>query len=301
MSATIDRRGTGASSTERAATTLRARRTARASRRRVLGFRFVVALVVAIVFAFPFYWMIVVAFSPRDALFGQQLILWPPTWTLDNFHTVLAAFPVATWFGNSVLITVFVTVLSTAANLLAGYAFAKLRFLGRSVLFFAALATIMLPIQVTMVAQFRLVTELGIYGTYWAVILPSSSTAVGIFLARQFILGIPDELLEAAKLDGAGQFRIFRSVVLPLCRPLIAVMVVLAAMAAWNDFAWPLIALKENFLYTLPIGLLYLQGQNTPDFNAIMALSLISIVPMVVLFLTCQRFFVQGIARSGIR
>ena len=108
-------------------------------------------------------------------------------------------------------------------------------------------------------------------------ILPSAATATGVFLARQFILGIPDELLEAAKLDGAGSFRVFRSIVLPLCRPLIAVLVVLIAMATWNDFAWPLIALKEDFLFTLPIGLLYLQGQTTPDFTQIMALSLIAV------------------------
>jgi ABC-type glycerol-3-phosphate transport system permease component len=176
-----------------------------------------------------------------------------------------------------------------------------MRFLGKNALFFAALATLVLPVQVTMVAQFRLITQLGLYGTYWAVILPSAATATGIFLARQFILGIPDELVEAAKLDGAGHFRIFRSVVLPLCRPLIAVLVVLTAMATWNDFAWPLIALKQNYLYTLPIGLLFLRGQNTPEFEEIMALSLLTVVPMIVLFLVFQRHFVQGVARSGIR
>jgi len=152
-----------------------------------------------------------------------------------------------------------------------------------------------------MVAQFRLITQLGIYGTYWAVILPSAATTTGIFLARQFILGTPDELVDAAKLDCAGQLRIFRSIVLPLCRPLIAVLVVLTAMATWNDFAWPLIALKQNSLFTLPIGLLYLQDQSTPQFETVMALSLISVTPMILLFLATHRYFVQGIARSGIR
>ena len=199
------------------------------------------------------------------------------------------------------MITVFVTVISTFANLLAGYAFAKLRFLGRNAMFFAALATLVLPVQVTMVAQLKLVTDLGIYGTYWAVIFPSAATATGIFLARQFIIAIPDELLEAAKIDGAGHLRLFRAIVLPLCRPLIAVLIVLTAMAVWNDFAWPLIALKQNALFTLPVGLLFLQGQNTPQFENIMALSIISVAPMVVLFLVFQRYFVQGIARTGIK
>jgi len=263
--------------------------------------RFVIALLVCAVMAFPFYWMVVVSLAPKDDLFSTVFTLWPSRLTLENFAALFATYDVATWFGNSVVITAFVTALGVVVNLLAGYAFAKLRFLGRSAIFFAALATLVLPVQVTMVAQFRLVSDLGFYGTYWAVILPSAATATGVFLARQFILGIPDELLEAARLDGAGSFRLFRSIVLPLCRPLIAVLVVLIAMATWNDFAWPLIALKQDFLFTLPIGLLYLQGQTTPDFTQIMALSLIAILPMIALFLATQRFFVQGIARSGIR
>ena len=285
----------------RARTAAPAGRTRRQRERRTTAVRFAIALVVCIVMAFPCYWMLVVAFSPRGELFTERVLLWPTSLTLDNFTAVLRQHDVGTWFGNSLLITAFVTVLGAFANLLAGYAFAKIRFLGRSAVFFATLATLVLPIQVTMVAQFRLVTQLGIYGTYWAVILPSAATAMGIFLSRQFILGIPDELVEAAKLDGANQWRIFRSIVLPLCRPLIGVLVVLTAMATWNDFAWPLIALKQNYLFTLPIGLLDLQGANTPDFNQIMALSLLSVLPMVVLFLVFQRAFVQGVARSGIR
>ena len=263
--------------------------------------RFVIALIVCAVMAFPFYWMVVVALSPKEELFSTVFRLWPSSLTFANFADVLAQNPVGTWFVNSAVITTFVTVVGVFVNLLAGYAFAKIRFLGRNALFFAALATLVLPVQVTMVAQFRLVTDLGFYGTYWAVILPSAATATGVFLARQFIIGIPDELLEAARIDGAGSFRVFRSIVLPLCRPLIAVLVVLIAMATWNDFAWPLIALKQDYLFTLPIGLLFLQQQTTPDFTQIMALSLVAVLPMIVLFVATQRYFVQGIARSGIR
>ena len=289
--------GTGGIATTRSGHLRSRRRRQRAS----TTARLIIALLVCAVMVFPFYWMVVVALSPKGDLFSTVFKLWPSRLTLDNFTGVLASYDVVTWLGNSIVITAFVTVLGVLVNLLGGYAFAKLRFLGRSALFFAALATLVLPVQVTMVAQFRLVTDLGFYGTYWAVILPSAATATGVFLARQFILGIPDELLEAAKLDGAGSFRLFRSIVLPLCRPLIAVLVVLIAMATWNDFAWPLIALKQDYLFTLPIGLLYLQGQTTPDFTQIMALSLIAVLPMIVLFLATQRYFVQGIARSGIR
>ena len=193
------------------------------------------------------------------------------------------------------------TALTVFVNLLAGYAFARLQFRGRNTIFLLTLATMMIPVQAIMVAQFKLVSGLGIYGTYWGVILPGAAAAFGIFLARQFFIGIPEEIMEAARIDGAGQMRIFLQVVLPLCKPLIAVLTLLTLMSSWNDFAWPLIALKQNELFTLPIGLLYLKNQTSPDYESIMALALISVLPMVILFLVFQRYFVQGFARSGIK
>jgi multiple sugar transport system permease protein/alpha-1,4-digalacturonate transport system permease protein len=263
--------------------------------------RLVTAILVSIVLLFPLYWMVVVAFSSKQELLSRDLRLWPREFTLANFEKVFETFPTVTWFGNSVVIAVFVTALTVVVNLLAGYAFARLRFRGRNLLFLLALSTLMLPVQVIMVSQFKLVTTLGIYGTYWAVILPSAATAFGIFLARQFIIGIPEEILEAARVDGAGQFRVFAQIVLPLCKPLIAVLILLTFLYTWNDFAWPLIALKDTELYTLPIGLLFLKGQFGTDYGAIMALALVSVLPMVVVFLVFQRYFVQGFARSGIK
>ncbi|WP_298253721.1 carbohydrate ABC transporter permease [uncultured Arthrobacter sp.] len=263
--------------------------------------RLVLAIVVGLIMMFPLYWMITLAFSPRTDVFSRELNLWPSEWTLENFRTIFNGFPTITWFGNSVVITVIVTILTVTVNLLAGYAFAKLDFRGKGAIFLLVLSTMMIPVQVLMVAQFRLVTELGIYGTFWAVIFPSAASAFGIFLARQFMIGIPDELIEAAKVDGAGTIRIFLQIILPLCKPLIAVLVLLTVMYQWNDFAWPLIALKDSQLFTLPIGLLYLRGQYGADYGAIMALALLSITPIIILFLAFQKYFVQGLARSGIR
>lgn len=272
----------------------------RRGRRGVL-LRTLVAIVVAVVTLFPLYWMVVVALSSRSDLLGGTLRLIPTSITFENFAKVLNGFPVGTWFGNSVSIAVAVAVLTVAVNLLAGYAFAHLRFRGSSTLFLIALGTLTLPVQTIMVALFRLVTGLGLYGSYWAVVLPTAASAFGLFLARQFLLGIPRELIEAARIDGASHFRVFRSVVLPLSRPLIAVLFFMTLLSSWNDFAWPLIALKENALFTLPIGLLYLQSENGPDYGSTMAFALIDVAPMVVLFLLFQRYFVQGFARSGIR
>lgn len=269
--------------------------------RRLVVLRTAAATLVALVVLAPLYWMVVVALSTRAELLGGTLRLWPRELTLENFRRVLEAFPVVTWFGNSVAIALVASVITVVCNLLAGYAFAQLRFRGSGVVFLLALATLMLPVQVTMVALFRLVTEMGIYGSYWAVILPSAASAFGIFLARQFFLSVPRELLEAAQIDGAGHLRVFLQVVMPLCRPLLAVLFFMALLQSWNDFAWPLIALRSNELFTLPIGLLFLQGQFGADYGGTMAFALLSVAPMVLLFLVFQRYFVQGFARSGIR
>jgi len=255
----------------------------------------------SLILLFPLYWMVVVALSTRAELLGGQLRLWPRELTLSNFERVFAAFPVATWFSNSVAISLVTALIIVVFNLLAGYAFAHLRFRGATPLFLLALSTLMVPVQVIMVALFRLVTSMNLYGTYWAVILPTAASAFGIFLARQFMLGIPRELIEAARIDGAGHIKVFTRVVLPLSKPLIAVLFFMSLLSSWNDFAWPLIALKQNELFTLPIGLLYLQGQFGSEYGATMAFALINVTPMVLLFLVFQRYFVQGFARTGIR
>jgi multiple sugar transport system permease protein/alpha-1,4-digalacturonate transport system permease protein len=266
-----------------------------------MALRLVLALGMCAVLLFPLYWMVVVALSSRAELLGGTLRLWPRELTLDNVERVFSAFPVLTWFGNSVSISLTVSLLTVTVNLMAGYAFAHLRFRGSNVLFLLALSTMMLPVQVIMVALFGLVTGMGLYGSYWAVILPSAASAFGIFLARQFILGIPRDLIEAARLDGAGNWSVFSRIILPLSKPLIAVLFFMSLLQSWNDFAWPLIALKQNELFTLPIGLLYLQGQFGSDYGGTMAFALLNVAPMVVIFLVFQRYFIQGFARSGIR
>lgn len=276
----------------------------RARRRRERGWwllRLATALAISAVLVFPLYWMVVVSLSTRAELLGGDLRLWPRELTLSNFQRVWDGFPVMTWFGNSVAIALVTSLLTVTVSMLAGYAFAHLRFRGSGALFLLSLSTLMIPVQVIMVSLFRIITSTGLYGTYWAVILPTAASAFGVFLARQFMLTIPRELIEAARIDGAGHWRVFRSIVLPLSRPLLAVLFFMSLLQTWNDFAWPLIALRENELFTLPIGLLFLQGQFGADYGATMAFALINVTPMVVLFLVFQRYFVQGFARSGIR
>jgi ABC-type glycerol-3-phosphate transport system permease component len=279
-------------------------RTGRPGRRRRsrvgLVIRVVLAVLTALVMAFPLWVMLTTAFSGQRT-FDANVSVIPRRFSLDNFTRVLEAWPIGLWFGNSVVITLITTVLTVISSVLAGYAFAKLRFPGKNLLFLVMLATMMIPTQAILVPQFRIVNGLGLIGTFWAVIVPGAAATFGIFLARQFMLAIPVELIEAAKLDGAGALRIFWSIVLPLCKPLLAVLTLLALMYQWNDFLWPLIALKDPDLYTLPIGLQFLQGQYQTDYGALMAMTLIAVAPLVVLFLAFQRFFVQGLATTGIR
>jgi ABC-type glycerol-3-phosphate transport system permease component len=262
-----------------------------------------VAIVITIVMAFPLYWMLVTAFSTRADLYAPGLHLWPRHLTFGNFVQPFRDFPVWRWFGNSLFITVMTTIITVVCNLLAGYAFAKIRFRGRSALFLVLLSTMMIPPQAIIVPQFKLSVGLGLYGSLWSVILPESAVIFGVFLARQFFIAIPDELIEAARVDGAGQFRAFWSVVLPLCKPLLAVLILLTFMGEWNAFGWPLVALSgDQNQFTLPIGIVAdLQGQYTSNYGAIMAINLVMILPIVILFVAFQRYFVEGLARSGLK
>ena len=216
-------------------------RAARRRRRgRFFGLRVTAAIVITLIMLFPLYWMVVTSLSPQTDLYDGKLHWWPAHFTVENYTLPFQQFPVWTWFRNSTVITLAVTAITTVANLLAGYAFAKMRFPFRNGLFLILLSTMMVPVQAVMVAQFKLSIGLGLFGNIWAVIIPESATVFGIFLARQFFLAIPDELLEAARCDGAGQLRTFVRIVLPLSKPLIAVLVLLTAMSEWNSFAWPL-------------------------------------------------------------
>jgi alpha-1,4-digalacturonate transport system permease protein len=254
----------------------------------------------ALLMAFPLYWMLVTAVSTNaDVRAGEYGIL-PSQFTLGGFVRVFDL-PFLRWFFNSVVIAVAAVALTVSINLVCGYAFAKLRFPGRRVLFLLIVSTLIIPIQVLMVPQFQIVAQLGWIDTYWGVIIPRAAEAFGIFFCVQFFRGIPDELIEAARLDGASELTILRRIVLPLSKPLIAVLVIFTFMWRWNEFAWPLIVLKDSTAYTLPIGLRFLEGQFTKDYPALMAGSLISILPMLVIFVLFQRYFIEGVTRSGLK
>jgi alpha-1,4-digalacturonate transport system permease protein len=192
-------------------------------------------------------------------------------------------------------------VITVSLNLLCGYAFAKFRFAGRDILFIGVLSALMIPIQVIIVPLFLVVADLGLLNSYWGVILPRAAEAFGIFMVRQFMVSIPDELLEAARLDGASELTIFLKVVLPLSKPIIAVLIIFTFMWRWNDFVLPLVILTDQEMYTVQLGLNLLKGQYNTEWTDIMAIALLSLTPMLVIFIFFQRQLIQGIAGTGLK
>lgn len=255
----------------------------------------------AVAMLFPLYWMLATAVRPRSEVFEPIVRLVPGVLTAENFVNIWTRYPVMTWVLNSTFIAVVAVALTVSANLLCGYVFAKFRFPGRDVLFFAILGALMIPIQVILVPEFLVVSWLGLLNSPWGVILPRAAEAFGVFMVRQFMVSIPDDLIEAARLDGASELRIFRRIVLPLSKPIIAVLVIFTFMWRWNDFAWPLVVLTDQTGFTLPLGLNLLRGEANPDWGAVMALALVSLLPMLAIFLVFQRYLVQGIASTGLK
>jgi alpha-1,4-digalacturonate transport system permease protein len=255
----------------------------------------------AVVMAFPIYWMFATAVRPHAEIFEAVARLVPSSISATNFLAVLRRYPVLVWVDNSVIIAVVAVVLTVFINLLCGYTFAKFRFPGRDILFFAILGALMVPIQVILVPEFLIVSWLGLLNTHLGVILPRAAEAFGIFMVRQFMVAIPDELIEAARLDGAGELTIFFRIVLPLSKPIIAVLVIFTFMWRWNDFAWPLVVLTDRDMFTVPLGLNLLRGEINPDWGNVMALALLSLLPMLAIFLLFQRYLIQGIASTGLK
>ncbi|HWK73814.1 MAG TPA: carbohydrate ABC transporter permease [Povalibacter sp.] len=255
----------------------------------------------AIATAFPLLWMLSVSFMPSGSASSFPPPLLPRTPTLDNYRQMFADNAAGLYMLNSALVATAVTAISLLFNTLAGYAFAKLRFKGRDQIFRALLGALVIPAQVAMIPLFALVKQLGLVSTYGGVIVPGMATVFGIFLVRQYALSIPDELLEAARMDGASELRIFRSIVVPLLRPILVTLAILTFLATWNDFMWPLIVLTQQKLYTLPVALASLSREHVQDNELMMAGAVITVVPVLVLFLAMQRYYIAGILAGSIK
>jgi multiple sugar transport system permease protein len=250
---------------------------------------------------FPLFWMLSVSFMQP----GEANTLPPPVLpshpTLVNYRELFAHAGMGTYFLNSLFIAAAITLLSLVCNTLAGYAFAKLEFAGRDRLFAVLIGALVIPAQVAMLPLFLLLKYVGLVNTYAAVILPAMASVFGIFLVRQYARGIPGELLEAARVDGAGELRIFLRIVLPLLQPILVTLAVFTFLAAWNDFMWPLIALTGQQHYTLPVGLASLSREHVQDSGLMMAGAVVTVMPVLALFLALQRYYLRGLLLGSVK
>jgi multiple sugar transport system permease protein len=255
----------------------------------------------AIVTLLPLGWMVSVSLmSPGEAsAFPPPLV--PGRVTFANYRELFTHAGMGRYLINSVGLTVAVTLVSLTFNVAAGYAFAKLRFAGRDRIFKVLLGALVIPAQVAMVPLFLLLKQLGLVNTYGGVIVPAMASIFAIFVVRQYALSVPDELLEAARIDGANEFRIFGSVVLPALRPIVVTLAVFTSLGTWNDFMWPLIVLNDRELYTLPVALASLSREHVQDHELMMAGSVLTTLPVILVFLVLQRYYVQGLMLGSVK
>ncbi|MDQ6772355.1 MAG: carbohydrate ABC transporter permease [Candidatus Dormibacteraeota bacterium] len=255
-----------------------------------------------VVVAGPFVWMVAGAFKTAPELHQIPPTFLPAAPTLDNFRTLFQKLNFPLYFFNSAVVAFFVVGGNLLFCSMLGYALTKLRFVGRDKIFLLVMGTLMVPSTVTLVPLFVLMSSIGLVNSYPGLILPFAAGPFGVFLMRQFIGAIPDDLLEAARIDGAGEFRIFRSVVMPLCGAPLATLGILTFLASWNNFLWPLVVSTSERMYTLPVGVATFSiGQHSSDYGSLMAGSVLLVAPVLIVFLLLQRHFTQGIAMTGIK
>lgn len=261
-----------------------------------------VLVVGLIVWILPFAWMLLGSVKTQREILQRPPTWWPQEFTWDNFGAWFGQLNFGQFFGNSIVVALFTVAGNLVFCSMVGYALAKMDFPGKKALFLVVMVTLMVPGVVTFVPLFVMVSSLGLVDSYAALILPFVTTPLGVFLMRQFMLGIPDPLLEAARIDGAGELRIFARIVMPLCGPPLATLGILTFLASWNNFLWPLVAAQTEAKYTLPVALsLYSTGQSATNYGLLLAGSVLVIAPIILLFVFLQRYFIQGIASTGLK
>lgn len=273
------------------------------------------AAVIAVVMIFPLVWMVSTSVKASAEMFIFPPRLLPSRWVLENYTRAWQGARFSRYAANTAAVTIAGTVLTLVICAMAAYAFAKLEFRGRNVLFWIVLGSQMIPGIVMLIPQFLLVKSLPLAGgndwlgrgghgwlnSFAVLIIPHAGAAFGVFLLRQFFLSVPDELLDAARVDGAGDFRIFGTIVLPLARPALTTLAIFTFQGYWNDFLWPLVVISDDRYRTLQVGLTVFRHRDTTDWGPMMASATIATLPMVVVFLLGQRYFIKGIAVTGIQ
>jgi multiple sugar transport system permease protein len=258
-------------------------------------------MLTSLLMVMPFYWSFSTSFKLEQFVYANPPQWWPVPFTLQNYVSVFTKIHFYRYFINSVVVSVAITLSHVFFDTLAAYAFAKLEFPGRDKIFFVLLLGLMIPFQVNLIPLYRIMSFLGWTNTYLALIVPNMTSVFGIFMMRQFLLTIPNDLLDAGRIDGCSEFGVFRRIVMPLALPGLATLIIVTFMGAWNDFLWPRIVTSSESLYTLPVGLAQLQAKNTSNVAQIMAGTVLTALPLIVVFLFMQRQFIEGMTAGAIK
>ena len=274
---------------------------ARQRERMTRGLLYTLLIVGALLALLPMVWMVSASLMPSGEASTYPPHFFPSRLTFAHYSDLFTRLSIGKYLLNSAFVSFVVTFASLAINSMAGYAFAKLRFRGRDRLFRVLSTGLVLPVQVAMLPLFLLMKNLHLINTYWGVIIPGMASIFGIFLVRQYALSIPDEMLDAARVDGASEFRIFWSIVVPGIVPILATLSIWTFLATWNDFMWPLIVLSDESHYTLPVALANLAGEHVQDTELMMAGSVLTVIPVLLVFLFLQRYYIQGVMAGSVK
>ncbi len=255
----------------------------------------------AVVALLPMAWMLSASVMPTGEAMSYPPRFFPSEITLEHYRQLFTRLDLGRYLVNSAFLAIVVTTTSLVINSLAGYAFAKLRFRGRDRTFRLLSLGLVLPVQVAMLPLFLMMKHLHLVNTYWGVVIPGMASIFGIFLIRQYALSIPDDMLDAARIDGASELTIYWKVVVPGILPILATLAIWTFLATWNDFMWPLIVLSDASKYTLPVALANLSGEHVQDTELMMAGSVLTVLPVLAVFLFLQRYYIQGIMAGSVK
>ncbi|MBM6593595.1 carbohydrate ABC transporter permease [Microvirga pudoricolor] len=247
----------------------------------------------------PVLWAVLSAFKTRSDIFAGDV--WPRNWSTESFRDLLSKTLYVRWMVNSLFVAFCSTALGLFFCSLGGYAFAKFDFPGKTFLFWVVIASVSIPPFTTVIPLFGWLARLGLLDTYLVLILPFAANAFGIFLMRQYAMGVPNELLDAGRIDGCGEFRLYWSVVLPLLRPALGTVGILIFIASWNSYIWPLVMMRSDQMLTLPVGVASLKGDQLPEYGMLMAASVLSSLPIILAFFAMQRQFIAGLTQGAVK
>lgn len=263
--------------------------------------KYILLCFISFIFIFPLLWVVLSSLKPQSELFTYPLTILPRFPTLENYVKAFTSGDFVTYNKNSIFVSVVATFITITVNVMAGYALSKFWFKGRDLIFSLMISTLMIPLQAIVIPIFLLLKNLGMLNTLWGIIIPPAASPTGVFLARQYIQTIPNSLIEAARIDGSGEFRIFIKIIIPLAQPIIATIAIFSFMWRWNDFLWPFIVISVKKKMTLQLALANFVGQFQINWGQLLAMTVVTMIPIIIVFLGLQKYFVTGLTAGGVK